>query len=157
MKNAVLTTDKTDPTKVTDGDITTEFWLKSSAGDRIDKDAAVILDLGSAQPIGSVYVAQDTARSNGGDILGNGIVEYSSDNKDWHTFGDLKTQNEQTVSGSATARYIRVRNEEQKGVWWRISEIAVYPPEEGDPFTMTASGSARSSGNIPISMTGQKQ
>ena len=49
-ENAVLTTDKTDPTKVTDGDITTEFWLKSSAGDRIDKDAAVILDLGSAQP-----------------------------------------------------------------------------------------------------------
>ena len=155
-ENAVLTTDKTDPTKVTDGDITTEFWLKSSAGDRIDKDAAVILDLGSAQPIGSVYVAQDTARSNGGDILGNGIVEYSSDNKDWHTFGDLKTQNEQTVSGSATARYIRVRNEEQKGVWWRISEIAVYPPEEGDPFTMTASGIGTIIGKHPNINDGAK-
>lgn len=56
----------TDTTKVTDGDKSTELWLKSSSGDKINAGAAVILNLGRVQEIGSVYIAQDTARTNGG-------------------------------------------------------------------------------------------
>lgn len=125
---------------VTDGDKSTELWLQSSNGDKIDADAAVILDLGSVQEIGTVYIAQDTARTNGGDILDNGIVEYSVDGNDWQTFGDMQAVNEQMVNGSASARYIRVRNEAEKAVWWRISEITVYPQTGTPAFVMTASG-----------------
>lgn len=138
---------QTNKANVTDGDKTSEFWLKSSGGDRIDENAAIILDLGQVKEIGSVYVAQDTARADGGDILGNGIVEYSTDKSDWKTFGDLQEINEQTVSGSVSARYIRVRNEETKAVWWRIGEISVFPPTGTEKFTMTASGADTMIGN----------
>lgn len=139
IENAVAVTN-TETAKVTDGDKSTELWLKSSGGDYIDAGAAVILDLGEEKSVGSVYVAQDAARANGGDILDNGVIEYSTDKREWKTFGDLGEENEQTVTGSATARYIRVRNEVKKNVWWRIAEITVYPQTESAGFTMTASG-----------------
>lgn len=59
---------------------------------------------------------------------------------DWETFGDMQAVNEQMVNGSASAQYIRVRNEAEKGVWWRISEITVYPQTGTPAFVMTASG-----------------
>ena len=124
---------------VTDGDASTEFWLKHSSGDLIAENAAVILDLGSERAVGSVYVAQDTARSGGTDFLKNAVVEYSTDKSDWNTFADLEAVNEQTVNGSAMARYIRVRNEAQANIWWRVSEISVYPLAGISDFTMSAS------------------
>lgn len=118
-------------TAVTDGNTKTELWLQNSSGaDNLPVNAAVILDLGEEKEIGSVYIAQDTARTSGGDILDEGVVEYSTDNKTWTKFADVEKANEQTVTGKATARYIRVRNTKQVGVWWRVSEISVYAPLE---------------------------
>ncbi len=114
---------------VVDGNKTTELWLQNSSGaDNLPVNGSVILDLGSEKEIGSVYIAQDTARNNGGDILDEGVVEYSSDKQTWKTFGELVKANEQTVQGDVTARYIRVRNTKQVPVWWRVSEISVFAP-----------------------------
>ncbi|MCI6553451.1 MAG: beta-N-acetylglucosaminidase domain-containing protein [Lachnospiraceae bacterium] len=123
---------------VTDGSLTTEVWLKSAEGDFVPADAAVTLDLGEARAVGSVYIAQDTARSGGSDILSNGVVEYSLDNATWTTLGSMSAQNEQTVLGAATARYIRVRNTQRKNVWWRLSEIKVFSAQDS-PLSMAVS------------------
>ncbi len=115
---------------VIDRNLTTEVWLKNTSGDNIPADASVTVDLGETKAIGSVYVAQDTARNNGRDILSKAVIEYSTDNAAWIHYADLAAQNEQTLVAPAEARYIRVRNTEQKGVWWRLSEIQVFSAED---------------------------
>ena len=139
VENAVAV-QQTDTSKVIDNNLSTEFWLKDSGGDYIAADAAVVLDLGENKQIGSVYVAQDTARANGGDILSNGVVEVREDgSSEWKAFATLTAANEQTAAGNATARYVRIRNTEKKNVWWRVSEITIMPPSGYTAFTMTAS------------------
>lgn len=139
VENAVTVTN-TDTSKVVDGDALSELWLKDSGGDFIGANAAVVLDLGENKEIGSVYVAQDAARANGGDILSQAVVEVKEDGSDeWKAFASLAAENEQTVAGNAVARYVRVRNTAQKAVWWRLGEITVLPPSGYTPFTMTAS------------------
>lgn len=123
---------------VIDRNLTTEVWLKNTSGDNIPADASVTVDLGETKSIGSVYVAQDTARSNGSDILSNAVIEYSTDNTTWTHYADLTARNEQTLVAPADARYIRVRNTQQKNVWWRLSEIQVFSAEDS-PLSSAAS------------------
>lgn len=127
----------TDVTKVVDNDEKTELWLKGS-GDFIPENASVVLDLGENKNIGSVTVVQDFAR-NQDDILNKAVVEVKEDGgTEWKEFAALKKANKQTVAGSATARYVRVRNLERKNVWWRLGEIAVYPTNKNAPLALSA-------------------
>ena len=132
IENAVIAGG--DVGKLVDGSKTTELWLKRSAEgenrDSIPAGAAVVLDLGAAKPVGSVCFDQDTARANGGDIISKGVVEYKTEGGQWTVLGELTAKNEQTVTADdpVQARYIRVRNTQDKGIWWRLSEVTVYGP-----------------------------
>lgn len=126
---------------ITDSDKNTELWLKASDGDYIPNNASVILDLGEVRTIQSVHVTQGTTNAN--DILDQGVIEYrSTDADNWETFGDVTASADQTITGngSVNARYIRLRNTAQKGIWWRLAGIDVYGPQELLTATVTPVG-----------------
>lgn len=114
-----------------------EVWLRNSSNaDNIPADGAIVFELPEVQPIGSIRIYQ--GNSNKGDIPNNAVVEVSTDKQTWHEYGQL-TKNEQVFNQVADAKYIRVRNKAQKGVWWRFADIQVYAPQ-ADQFSVTAAG-----------------
>ena len=126
------------PGDLVDGSKSSELWLKKANEgedrDTIPAGASVTLDLGNVKPVSSVYFAQDTARANGGDIISQGVVEYRGEAGDWAVLGTLTGKYEQTVTVNepVDARYIRIKNTQTKGIWWRLSEVTVYGPTQED-------------------------
>ena len=151
IENAVVADSGHNKNKLVDGDKGTELWLKKSA-DGADRDTtpagvAVVLDLGEVKTVGSVYFAQGATAA--GDVIDAGVVEYSTDNATWHQLGTLNSDQEQTITASAPvqARYIRVKNTQDKSIWWRLGEVTVYSAN-APAVTPTYTGSVTVEGAV---------
>ncbi|KAB7790834.1 beta-N-acetylglucosaminidase domain-containing protein [Bifidobacterium leontopitheci] len=121
-----------------DGDTSTSAWFQATDGDYTPANASVIIDLGESKSIGSVKVVQgDSASST--DILDSGKIQVSEDKTNWTNLGDLQGKTQFTVTGNAKGRYVRLLNGARKAVWWRLSEVSVYPATETQtgPYTVT--------------------
>ncbi|MYW62913.1 beta-N-acetylhexosaminidase [Streptomyces sp. SID8379] len=113
--------------RMTDGDDSTYFWSSRSpkAGESVG------LDLGSRQPLGSVTVAMGKPGSTD-DYLHRGVLEYSSDGKEWHTLGaefDGKATWTADVPSGTTARYVRARATADQTSWLVVREFTVARPD----------------------------
>ena len=121
--------------QLVDGAKNTELWLKKSAEgadrDSIPAGASVTVDLGAVKTVGSVYFAQGASQAN--DIIDQGVVEYKGETGDWVELGRLTGKTEQTVTAEnpVDARYIRIKNTQDKKIWWRLSELTVFGPATG--------------------------
>ena len=113
------------PDLMTDGDDSTFFWthgdLNTAAG---NKTGYFGVDLGQIIEVKNVYIATGVA---GGDMLRNGIVEYSTDAEKWTSLYQGACQEELMLKGLAVqARYIRVRNAEKSdGTWIKVRAFEV--------------------------------
>lgn len=81
--------------------------------------------------------------SNGNDVIDEGIVEWYDDSTSkWKQFGDGRINNSrmQSVIGYANTTKMRVRNNKQKQVWWRISEARAYgyEPRKNLKYTLSS-------------------
>ena len=130
IEGAVMAPGGESKANLVDGDKTTELWLRKSA-EGSDRDitpvnAAVVLDLGGVKEVGSVYFAQGS--SVAGDVIQQGVVEYSTDKTDWRELGKLNNAQEQTVEARSAvqARYIRIKNTQATAGWWRLGEVKVF-------------------------------
>ncbi|MDO5048547.1 MAG: beta-N-acetylglucosaminidase domain-containing protein [Actinomycetaceae bacterium] len=111
-----------------DANLSTQVQLKTGNGqDYMEPNSAVVVDLGQAREIGRVVVHSGDDRAPN-DRPVKAVVEVSSDKNEWTYFGNL---NEETATGKATARYVRVRNTVHAPVWWRLREVEVFPPAAG--------------------------
>ncbi len=110
-----------------DDDDSTFTWFNqnSQAGDYVG------LDLGSVLPLGKVRFIMG---NSGTDYWNAYDLEYSSDGTNYTVFASY-TQNveKKTVEADLTgikARYVRVRNTQDKGVWLKMSDFRVNKPSD---------------------------
>ncbi|MBQ7379548.1 MAG: beta-N-acetylglucosaminidase domain-containing protein [Clostridia bacterium] len=103
--------------RMTDGDDSTFFWtagnLNTAAG---NKKGFFGVDLGEIITVENIYIATGVA---GGDILRNGIVEYSSDKENWTVLYQGACGDELFLKDlSVKAQYIRVRTADPNDSSW---------------------------------------
>ena len=129
VEGVVIADNNHPASKLVDGDKNTEAWLKASSNDTTPANAALKVDLGETKKVGSVYFAQGTSKA--GDSIDRGVIEYSVDGSTWNELGKINSATEQTVKveDAVDARYIRVKNLQNKGIWWRAAELTVFGPE----------------------------
>ena len=104
------------PDYMTDGDDSTYFWthgdLNTAAG---NKTGYFGVDLGEVLDVKNIYIATGA----GGDTLDRGIVEYSTDGKEWTVIHNGGCGDELFLQGlTVRARYIRVRAAANAGTGW---------------------------------------
>ncbi|MFP7697344.1 beta-N-acetylglucosaminidase domain-containing protein [Trueperella sp. LYQ143] len=115
-----------------DGRTDSAVWLRNADGkDNIPQNGAVVLNLGEAKPIGSIELTHGD-KAAPGDRPSQAVVEVSSDGALWTKFADVRDVTEQTLTGNATAQYVRIRLLQGKNVWWRLQEMAVFAPVSTD-------------------------
>ncbi len=105
------------PDYLTDGDDSTYFWtegnLNTAAG---NKTGYFGVDLGEVIDVKNVYIATGVG---GSDVLKTGIVEYSSDGKEWTVLHSGACGEELFLQGLAIkARYLRIRTGDPSDVSW---------------------------------------
>lgn len=108
-----------EPLYAADGDRDTFFW--SSAAPKVDDCFTV--DLGEVREVTEVHLAMGSQR-NKSDIIHSGVIEYSSDGKQYIILCDTDgrdTDCTETFSG----RYVRVRCTEAQSNWVIISSFDV--------------------------------
>ncbi|MGW7492320.1 beta-N-acetylglucosaminidase domain-containing protein [Streptomyces sp. NPDC054786] len=133
--------------RMADGDDATYFW--SSAGPKAG--SFVELDLHAERPLGTVRLAMGKSGSPD-DYLRHGVLEYSSDHKNWQQLAAFDGKAEVRVEppAGARARYVRARATQAQDNWLVVREFAV---AGADAATVTggppaAAGSAlRSAGD----------
>ncbi|MFJ8673735.1 beta-N-acetylglucosaminidase domain-containing protein [Streptomyces sp. NPDC093589] len=113
--------------RMTDGDDATYFW--SAAGPKAG--ATVRLDLHAERPLGPVTLTMGKENSPD-DYLRKGVLEYSSDNKNWQplTAFDGKAEVTAEPPAGAKARYVRARATQGQDSWLVIREFAVAGTDE---------------------------
>ncbi|MCZ1006590.1 discoidin domain-containing protein [Streptomyces lydicus] len=108
--------------RMTDGDDTTYFW--SGAAPRAG--SFVELDLHAERGLGTVRLAMGKSGSPD-DYLRHGVLEYSSDHRNWHpltSFGGKAEVSAEPPAG-ARARYVRARATAAQDNWLVVREFAV--------------------------------
>lgn len=139
------------PDRMTDGDDSTYFW--SSRAPKSGESVGV--DLGEAQPLGSVTVAMGKPGSTD-DYLHKGVVEYSSDGSTWHALGaefsGTATWTANAPDGT-TARYVRARSTAAQTNWLVVREFTVArtdrPTVSGGPAATDGSSLAAAADGVP--------
>ncbi|MET8021927.1 beta-N-acetylglucosaminidase domain-containing protein [Streptomyces decoyicus] len=108
--------------RMTDGDDATYFW--SGAGPKAG--SFVGLDLHAERPLGTVRLAMGKSGSPD-DYLRHGVLEYSSDNKNWQRLAAFDGKAEVSVEppAGAKARYVRARATQAQDDWLVVREFAV--------------------------------
>ena len=117
-----------DPARMTDGDPGTYYW--SDAPPQVDDTVGI--DLGSAQPVGTVTVRMGSGDGSAasGDYLHDAVLEYSTGDGGWHqvgTYRDRKTISAVLPAGT-TARYLRLRATATQTSAVAVSEFSVSAP-----------------------------
>ncbi|MFC1416551.1 beta-N-acetylglucosaminidase domain-containing protein [Streptacidiphilus cavernicola] len=117
-----------DLSQMVDGDPDTYYW--SDAPPQVDDTVGI--DLGSAQPVGTVTVRMgaDDGSAAAGDYLQHAVLEYSSGDGGWHRVGAYSGQ--RTVSAvlpaGTVARYLRLRATATQTSAVAVSEFSVSAP-----------------------------
>ncbi|MFC9242364.1 beta-N-acetylglucosaminidase domain-containing protein [Streptomyces decoyicus] len=108
--------------RMTDGDDATYFW--SGAGPKAG--SYVGLDLHAERPLGTVRLAMGKSGSPD-DYLRRGVLEYSSDHKNWRQLAafDGKAEVSAEPPAGAKARYVRARATQAQDNWLVVREFAV--------------------------------
>lgn len=108
--------------RMTDGDDATYFW--SGAGPKAG--SYVGLDLHAERPLGTVRLAMGKSGSPD-DYLRHGVLEYSSDNKNWQRLAafDGKAEVGAEPPAGTKARYVRARATQAQDNWLVVREFAV--------------------------------
>ncbi|MEJ8651118.1 beta-N-acetylglucosaminidase domain-containing protein [Streptomyces sp. MS1.AVA.3] len=108
--------------RMTDGDDATYFW--SGAGPKAG--SFVGLDLHAERPLGTVRLAMGKSDSPD-DYLRHGVLEHSSDNKNWQQLAAFDGKAEVGVEPPAgtKARYVRARATQAQDNWLVVREFAV--------------------------------
>lgn len=112
-------------TKLTDGNDDTYVWY-STPGDISKANDYIGLDLGSVQKIGRVRIVVGSSDGNA-DKWVKYHVSYSENGTDWQNLPESSAQIVDVDLEGASARYIRLVNDEQVNKWCRFSEFQVYP------------------------------
>ena len=114
--------------RMTDGDDSTYFW--SAAAPR--SGSTVGLDLHAERPLGTVTLAMGKSGSPD-DFLRHGVLEYSSDRKNWTKLAAFDATAEVTAEppAGATARYVRARATEAQDNWLVVREFTVAGEKRG--------------------------
>lgn len=112
-------------TKLTDGNDDTYVWY-STPGDISKANDYIGLDLGSVQKIGRVRIVVGSSDGNA-DKWVKYHVSYSENGTDWQNLPESSAQIVDVDLEGASARYIRLVNDEQVSKWCRFSEFQVYP------------------------------
>ena len=108
--------------RMTDGDDATYFW----SGAAPKAGSFVGLDLHAERPLGTVRLAMGKSGSPD-DYLRHGVLEYSSDNKNWRQLAafDGKAEVSAAPSAGTKARYVRARATQAQDNWLVVREFAV--------------------------------
>ncbi|MBU4692914.1 beta-N-acetylglucosaminidase domain-containing protein [Mycoplasma sp. CSL7491-lung] len=123
------TNQNTNPNVLFDNNQATEFWTKNYQGapsnDAISVDATLTFTLPEPRTITKVLLQQ--GNSAGGDILTNFDIQYEVENGQWQKFGEKSGNSDksQTFTGNVKAKRIRVKNNTNRNVWWRIGTFKV--------------------------------
>lgn len=113
------------PDYLTDGDDSTYFWtegnLNTAAG---NKTGYFGVHLGEVIDVKNVYIATGVG---GSDVLKKGIVEYSSDGKEWTVLHNGACGEELFLQGlSIKARYLRIKTgDPSDGSWVKVRSFEV--------------------------------
>lgn len=139
IENQVVANNGGALTNANDGNLNTVVMLKSSAGDRTDKDARLILTFSQAMNINTVTLNQGDSTANGqGDIIDSGSIDYQAEDGTWTKVADVKTGKDNTYTfATVKAKAVRVVNGAQKPVWWRVRELSAgyKAPSKGKVLT----------------------
>ncbi len=111
-----------DAEKVIDGMDNTYAWFNTT----VSANAYIGLDLGDAYKLDTIRILQGRTNSDG-DIFTSGVLEYSLDNEHWTSIGTYGTNviEENVLSQSINARYVRLRTTAATGKWYSIREFSV--------------------------------
>lgn len=112
------------PFYAVDGDASTYFW---SAGAPVN-GSTFTLDLGVLTDVSSVYL-QMGVDGHADDYIRNGVIEYSSDGKQFTYLCDTTGRNTAKVE-NFSARYVRLRCTATQQYWLIITEFTVSPQFE---------------------------
>lgn len=115
-------------TNLFDGDDSTFVWYNTGANDNTLVGDYIGVDLGQEIAVGTVRFVVGAGDD---DKWSNYDLEYSTDNADWkkvksYVGNAAKDIVEANLAG-AKARYIRLRNTQQRQKWVKFSEISVLP------------------------------
>ncbi|TDV24087.1 glycosyl hydrolase family 20 [Mycoplasmopsis mustelae] len=130
---------RTDTNNLTDSKFDTDviFWHSSNdKNPKINDSIGFKVDNGPKY-ISSIVIEQDKEDSNGRDSLQKIEVEYFDEvSKTWKHFGsasgndnivNVKTNQQYLrVFGGAYTTYFRIKSRENKGGWWKVSEVSAY-------------------------------
>lgn len=121
---------------LSDGNDTTFIWFgkQAAVGDYVQSD------LGKSKTVGEVRIVLGAGDA---DKWNSYHLEYSEDGENWEsTEGHTGVSSGQDVYlvdlKGASARYIRIVNDTNKGNWVKFAEFSVYAPVEGMVYTNTA-------------------
>ncbi|MGP8297916.1 beta-N-acetylglucosaminidase domain-containing protein [Streptomyces inhibens] len=108
--------------RMTDGDDATYFWSGAAPRD----GSYVELDLHAERPLGTVTLAMAKSGSPD-DYLRHGVLEYSSDHKNWQRLAAFDGKAEVSVDPPAgtKARYLRARATQAQDNWLVVREFTV--------------------------------
>ena len=134
-------------TKLTDGNDDTYVWY-STPGNISKANDYIGLDLGSVQKIGRVRIVVGSSDGNA-DKWVKYHVSYSENGTDWQNLPESSAQIVDVDLEGASARYIRLVNDEQVNKWCRFSEFQVYPYVE-DPTRVIYTNNWSIYKNMPI-------
>ena len=146
-----------DAANLTDGSDSTIVWYRTP-GDTVAAGDCITFDLGSEVSIGAIHFAMPS-----GDCLSNYTLQYSADGS---AYTDIATYTTLTadadLSGEGvTARYVRVKNNENTGKWLKVAEFSVSPAVERTDAIFTnmdnASGFSVNMTNDMATLTGTKE
>ncbi|SEE18488.1 hyaluronoglucosaminidase [Streptomyces sp. 2224.1] len=126
--------------RMTDGDDATYFW--SGAAPRAG--SFVELDLHAERPLGTVRLAMGKSGSPD-DYLRHGVLEYSSDHRNWHPLAsfDGKAEVGAEPPAGTRARYVRARATAAQDNWLVVREFTV----AGDGAATVAGGPPAAAGS----------
>jgi len=109
---------------VSDGSDDTVVWY-SIPGDNCTAGSVFVLDLGEERLIGSVHFAMPA-----GDCLSDYTLQYSVDNSTWTDIGNYTglVTDADINRTPVTARYLRVKNNQNTNKWLKIAEFTAKEP-----------------------------
>ncbi len=107
----------------------------TDGGDYTVKDAWVGLEFVKTESISSVKVTQGT-----GDHIDNGTLQYLNEADEWVTIGTYTGIGQvfEERFDAVQAKAIRLVNDAQKTIWWRIYEFEVNVPETVEEIELSA-------------------
>ncbi|MBN3534912.1 beta-N-acetylglucosaminidase domain-containing protein [Mycoplasma procyoni] len=133
--NTITNKSNTTPDRVLDDATNTEWWLTSDSRDNFQANSYIGFKLPARRAITRFYIEQ--GHSNSGDVLDNFKVEYFDYTANaWKQFGskNLNRSQHQLLSGYAMTDKIRIYNNSNRPIWWRLATVKVGGPQlNNDP------------------------